>query len=305
MPSPFRLPLAPRWSALVHQPESGGLAVVSLELDGRAVEVLDEPEEVLAYLRWLAAFAVRKASTRLGPPRARSAATWTSSRTPSGQSSRSSRSTAPASPRASARPTSVSSRILSTSASPSLSTIQRRRVRARASRTAGGTGERVARAGAERLRRGATAGRRGSSHGAVKGAEKVAGARDGDRLAGMWELYDGKEQRGPLSEAEVVVLVKNGEIPPAAQVRLVGAEEWRTLRSHAPFAMALGQAAGGAPPATEAQGVVTTRPETSPVTWGCAAMAVGLLLLVLLGFFRSACTEVPVIGADGGVVAPR
>ncbi len=123
-----------------------------------------------------------------------------------------------------------------------------------------------------------------------------------------WEIYDGTAQRGPLSEAEAVAAIRAGEVPPAAQVRQVGTEEWRPLRSHAPFAMALGQAAGPAPSAPAAvtvQGVVTTRPETSAVTWGCAAMAVGLLLLVLLGFFRSACTEVPVLGADGGVVAPR
>ncbi len=52
MPAPLRLPLAPRWSALV-LPQPGGLAVVTLERDGVAVEVVDDPHDVLGWLGWL------------------------------------------------------------------------------------------------------------------------------------------------------------------------------------------------------------------------------------------------------------
>ncbi len=65
-----------------------------------------------------------------------------------------------------------------------------------------------------------------------------------------WELYDGKEQRGPLSEAEVVAAIHAGEVPPAAQVRPEGKGTWKSLRAHAPFAMALDSTAS--PPAAPA-----------------------------------------------------
>ncbi len=59
MPSPLFLPLAPRWSALVLQPEPGGLAVVQLLRDDRPVAVVDDPLDVLGYLELLVTLAQR------------------------------------------------------------------------------------------------------------------------------------------------------------------------------------------------------------------------------------------------------
>ncbi len=103
-----------------------------------------------------------------------------------------------------------------------------------------------------------------------------------------WELYDGQATRGPFGEEALVAAIRAGQIPPAAQVRPVGAEEWKPLRSHAPFAMALGMGMGQPPvsvpmgPAQVAvQGVVVTRPETGCVTYGCGGLIVGVLILVI------------------------
>lgn len=53
-----------------------------------------------------------------------------------------------------------------------------------------------------------------------------------------WELHDGTAQIGPLDENHVVRMINAG-LPVNTMVRQVGTEEWRTLRSHAPFAIAL------------------------------------------------------------------
>jgi hypothetical protein len=67
---------------------------------------------------------------------------------------------------------------------------------------------------------------------------------------GSWLLHDGVAERGPLQEAEVIRAIGEG-IPAATVCRMVGETEWRSLQTHAPFAVALQQkaaAAGGAAP---------------------------------------------------------
>jgi len=53
-----------------------------------------------------------------------------------------------------------------------------------------------------------------------------------------WELHDGSEQAGPFEEDHVVRMILHG-IPPGTLARRVGTEDWKGLRTHAPFAMAL------------------------------------------------------------------
>lgn len=63
---------------------------------------------------------------------------------------------------------------------------------------------------------------------------------------GQWELNDGTGQVGPLEEDHVTRMVSAG-IPEHTVVRQVGESEWRSLRTHAPFAIALVQRAASAP----------------------------------------------------------
>jgi hypothetical protein len=58
-----------------------------------------------------------------------------------------------------------------------------------------------------------------------------------------WELYDGKAQIGPLEEDHVIRMIAAG-MPANTMIRQTGSEDWKGLRSHAPFAMAIEQAQG-------------------------------------------------------------
>jgi hypothetical protein len=57
-------------------------------------------------------------------------------------------------------------------------------------------------------------------------------------MAREWELHDGAAQVGPLAEDHVVRMILAG-IPESTLVRPAGSEKWKSLRAHAPFAMAL------------------------------------------------------------------
>lgn len=116
----------------------------------------------------------------------------------------------------------------------------------------------------------------------------LAARRGRGRVAPMadWELYDGERTLGPKTEAEVLEELRRGALPTATVIREAGSgSEWRHIRTHAPFAMAL-----ASPPATAASAhvtvsnVVTTRPQTSCVTMGCAVLAaLGLLFMIFAG----------------------
>ncbi len=58
----------------------------------------------------------------------------------------------------------------------------------------------------------------------------------------MWELHDGAKQIGPLDDEHIIPLIRAG-LPATAVVRRVGETDWRGLRTHPPFAVALEQAA--------------------------------------------------------------
>ena len=82
----------------------------------------------------------------------------------------------------------------------------------------------------------------------------------------MWELHDGEVQVGPHDDDRVLRMIVAG-LPEATLVRAVGSEEWKSLRTHAPFALALSKRAGGfAPPvATPVVQVAAAAPQSPPV----------------------------------------
>jgi hypothetical protein len=57
-------------------------------------------------------------------------------------------------------------------------------------------------------------------------------------MAQEWELHDGAAQVGPLAEDHVLRMIAAG-IPESTLIRPAGSEKWKSLRAHAPFAMAL------------------------------------------------------------------
>jgi hypothetical protein len=62
-----------------------------------------------------------------------------------------------------------------------------------------------------------------------------------------WELHTGDKQGGPFTEANIVEAIERG-LKATVVVRQVGSEEWKSLRTHPPFAMALERVAAGSPP---------------------------------------------------------
>ncbi len=116
----------------------------------------------------------------------------------------------------------------------------------------------------------------------------------------MWELHDGQQQAPSHDEAHVLRMIAAG-LPPSTLVRRAGTEEWKGLRTHAPFAMALDQR--GARPAattTAAQGHAT-----NPYTLaGACIMAGAVFLAVVVGLARSNSTTPPPAKEPPRVAAP-
>jgi hypothetical protein len=76
-----------------------------------------------------------------------------------------------------------------------------------------------------------------------------------------WELHDGTQQVGPLEEDHVVRMIAAG-LPAQTVIRRTGESEWRSVRSHAPFAIAIGQRAGyQAPPQGHSAPVHVPQPQ--------------------------------------------
>lgn len=61
-------------------------------------------------------------------------------------------------------------------------------------------------------------------------------------MATTWEVSDGKDVLGPVTEEHVIGMIGNG-LPESMLVRPAGTEAWKSVRTHAPFAMALEQRA--------------------------------------------------------------
>jgi hypothetical protein len=105
----------------------------------------------------------------------------------------------------------------------------------------------------------------------------------------MWELHDGEVEVGPHDDAHVVRMIVAG-LPEATLLRAVGTEEWKSLRTHAPFALALTKRAAGyvapqpvvptAAPAAQAAKVK----KSEFIGAGCVVQGLGFAAPVL-GFF--------------------
>lgn len=54
-----------------------------------------------------------------------------------------------------------------------------------------------------------------------------------------WEVFKDGETVGPCDESEVLTAIRTGHLSETAMVRREGTEEWRRLRTHAPFASAI------------------------------------------------------------------
>lgn len=90
-----------------------------------------------------------------------------------------------------------------------------------------------------------------------------------------WELSDEEQEVvGPVDEAQVVAMIADG-LPSTVLVRQVGETEWRGLRSHIAFALALEEAAGAA-----AAGPHPPRPTS--LRW--AALVIGLVIVAWAAF---------------------
>lgn len=91
----------------------------------------------------------------------------------------------------------------------------------------------------------------------------------------QWELHDGKAAVGPLNEEHVIRMIRHG-IPAETVCRRVGEPEWRSLRSHAPFAVACAQ---GAAATTTTPGPTSPAPQPAAKRKPWIALAVGLVLV--------------------------
>jgi hypothetical protein len=78
-----------------------------------------------------------------------------------------------------------------------------------------------------------------------------------------WELSDGVGQVGPLDEDQVIRMLQHG-VPTQTVVRAVGETEWRSPRSHAPFAIAIEQAKARAAYADFSEPLQTPAPQQPP-----------------------------------------
>lgn len=94
-----------------------------------------------------------------------------------------------------------------------------------------------------------------------------------------WELHDGAAQVGPLTEDHVLRMIAAG-IPATTLVRPAGSEKWKSLRAHAPFAMALDRAAT----ATRSSSPTAKGSSARSLRWILvgSAVAVGAILLAVV-----------------------
>jgi hypothetical protein len=104
-----------------------------------------------------------------------------------------------------------------------------------------------------------------------------------------WEIFDGKTIQGPFSEQALADSIRRG-MPPSILVREVGTTEWRSMREHGPFAVALlAQPAPPPPPPPAPQTIIQKVSVTGGN--GCANGCGLLILLLLLIIFGPLCVN--------------
>lgn len=134
-------------------------------------------------------------------------------------------------------------------------------------------------------------------------------------MATTWEIHDGQQQVGPLDEEHVLRMIAAG-LPATTVVRPAGAEEWRNVRTHAPFAIAMAGRANMAPalaPPTQARPAAPpSKPSmlTHPYTIAALGAGVGFVVLLVLGLTQRSLPPTPALvitspAPDPSTVAPR
>jgi hypothetical protein len=101
-----------------------------------------------------------------------------------------------------------------------------------------------------------------------------------------WELYDGFSESGPLSDADILRAIRADELVDTAQIRPVGKSAWKSLRAHAPFAMALDERGPRKPQAEASQ--ASAKIETQRLMFGIGTIvqlvgAFGFVLPAIVG----------------------
>lgn len=102
-----------------------------------------------------------------------------------------------------------------------------------------------------------------------------------------WEIHDGKQQYGPRSEAWIVEAIGRG-MNSAVVIRRVGSDEWKGLRSHPTFALALDRTVNAPAPGLPSEPAARATRSASPK--GRASMSVvgpiggGLIAVALIAW---------------------
>lgn len=96
-----------------------------------------------------------------------------------------------------------------------------------------------------------------------------------------WEIFDGKATQGPFSEQALADSIRRG-LPPTVLVREVGATEWRSMREHGPFAVALLSQPVSAPPPPPPPVPQTIIQKVNVTGGNGCANGCGLLILFVL-----------------------
>jgi len=96
-----------------------------------------------------------------------------------------------------------------------------------------------------------------------------------------WELHTGDKQGGPYTDAQIIEAIERG-LKATVVVRQVGSEEWKSLRTHPPFAMALERvSAASQPPPISATAPMGSpiAPKASPPKQSGESRVVGMLIV--------------------------
>jgi hypothetical protein len=101
-----------------------------------------------------------------------------------------------------------------------------------------------------------------------------------------WEMFNDGKAVGPCDEADVLTAIKRGGLRDGSMARPAGTDEWRRLRAHAPFAMALDERSEA-----PAEPVAATAPARHPGSlrpWflGVGAALAFLFLAIVVRWMR-------------------
>jgi hypothetical protein len=96
-----------------------------------------------------------------------------------------------------------------------------------------------------------------------------------------WEIFDGKTIQGPFSEQALADSIRRG-MPPTVLVREMGTAEWRSMREHGPFAVALLAQPAPPPPPPPTPPPQTIIQKVNVTGGNGCANACGLIILLVI-----------------------